>query len=113
VICWRRSTLFPARPLDLGDGLVEEIERPGEIAALGHALGQHRFHRGTALSTATGLPDGQTPLEQSHPLGDLALSDQCRSRAAGHHGLGQEGQAVFAGHSIALFDTLQLLVGFA
>ena len=82
------ATLFPARPLDLGDDLIEEIERPGEIAALGHALGQLRFGRGTALSTATRLIGGQAPPEQSHPLCDLALPGQCPSRALGHHGLG-------------------------
>src|SRR5262249_13310668 len=43
-------------------------------------------------------PRRPSPSERAPSLDDLALPDQCPSRAAGHHGLGQEGQAVFAGH---------------
>ena len=88
------------------DGRVDEIERPGEIAHLGHALGQHGFPIGIALSTSGLLIDGEAPFEQRHPFGDMALPDQCPSRARGYQALGQEGQAVFATHSIALFDAL-------
>jgi hypothetical protein len=31
--------LFPARPLDLRDDLVDQNERPGEITGLAHPLG--------------------------------------------------------------------------
>ena len=68
--------LFPARPLDLRNGLIDESERPGMIAGLGHTLGQHGFEPGTVTSTAARLPAGDGPLEPACPFGGLALPDQ-------------------------------------
>src|SRR5262249_11333401 len=66
---------FPAGALDLCDHLVDESERPGEIADLGHALGQHGFPIGTVESASALLPGGKAPPEQSHPFAKPALPD--------------------------------------
>jgi hypothetical protein len=68
---------------------------------------------GSVGSTAALLEDGEAPLEQSHPFGGLALSNQRDSRKDRHHALRQEGQAVFATDAIRLFEPLQQLVPLA
>src|SRR5262249_24989347 len=68
--------LFPARPLDLRDDVVDQIERSFEIAESGPSLGQHGFPIGSVGSTTARLPAGDAPPEQSDPFFVPDLPDQ-------------------------------------
>src|SRR6185437_11995236 len=96
--------LFPARPFDLGDDLVDQYKRPREITSLGHALGQNGFKTGTEDPTTALLPDTEAPFEHSRPFSDLAPPDQPDSRKNWHEALGHKRQVVFAPQAIGLGD---------